>query len=61
MVGLVIKSPLADDEVSSAVLYPLDFLLEVVLLEFVQLVVVFSVGNLDLMLCLWLRWLKWTC
>lgn len=60
VVGLVVESPLADDEVGSRILDPLDHLLELLRLVLLQLLVLLDRGNVELVLGLGARRLKGT-
>lgn len=59
MVGFVIESPLTHDDVGSRVLASLDLVLEVLLFLGVELVVVLSTGDVEVVLGLGLGGLEW--
>mmetsp|Transcript_85084 Transcript_85084/g.150453 ORF Transcript_85084/g.150453 Transcript_85084/m.150453 type:complete len:393 (-) Transcript_85084:374-1552(-) len=58
VIGLIVKAPLADDHVGTAVLDALDLVPEVLLLVLIEPLVVCARSDVELVLCLWLRRLK---
>ena len=58
VVGLVVKAPLAEDDVGAGVLDSLDHVDEVVLLHLLEFIVVFGVFDLNAVLGLGLWWLE---
>jgi hypothetical protein len=59
MVGLIIETPLTEDDTGSGILTFLHHIDEVLLLHIIQFLVILSALNFETVLGLWLWWLEW--